>query len=57
MTDKIADARVRDQYEAYPYPARDPRDEAKRLITGSPSDIRTSTRQKGQRSAMRTKPS
>ena len=28
---------VRDQYEAYPYPARDPRDEAKRLITGSPS--------------------
>lgn len=28
---------VRDQYEAFPYPARDPRDEAKRLITGSPS--------------------
>lgn len=28
---------VRDQYEAYPYPARDPGDEAKRLITGSPS--------------------
>ncbi len=25
------------QYEAYPYPARDPADEAKRLITGSPS--------------------
>lgn len=25
------------QYEAYPYPARDPRDEATRLITGSPS--------------------
>lgn len=25
------------QYEAYPYPARDPRDEAKRLVTGSPS--------------------
>ena len=28
---------VRAQYEAYPYPARDPDDEAKRLITGSPS--------------------
>ena len=28
---------VRDQYESFPYPARDPRDEAKRLITGSPS--------------------
>jgi len=25
------------QYEAYPYPERDPKDEAKRLITGSPS--------------------
>ncbi len=25
------------QYEAYPYPARDPADEKKRLITGSPS--------------------
>src|SRR5262249_40883976 len=31
--------RVRDQYEAYPYPPRDPRDEAKRLIEGSPSHI------------------
>ncbi|MSO93969.1 MAG: class I SAM-dependent methyltransferase [Rhodospirillales bacterium] len=30
---------VRAQYEAYPYPARDPRDEAKRLIAGSPSHI------------------
>ncbi|MEM0924096.1 MAG: class I SAM-dependent methyltransferase, partial [Pseudomonadota bacterium] len=29
---------VKDQYEAYPYPARDPADEAKRLIAGSPSD-------------------
>ncbi len=29
---------VRDQYEAYPYPARDPGDEVKRLITGSPSN-------------------
>lgn len=27
------------QYEAYPYPARDPRDEAKRLIEGSPSHL------------------
>jgi SAM-dependent methyltransferase len=26
------------QYEAYPYPARDPADEARRLVTGSPSD-------------------
>lgn len=28
---------VKAQYEVYPYPARDPADEAKRLITGSPS--------------------
>lgn len=28
---------VRAQYEAYPYPARDPREETRRLITGSPS--------------------
>ena len=27
------------QYEAYPDPARDPRDEAKRLVTGSPSSL------------------
>jgi SAM-dependent methyltransferase len=33
----MTDERVRAQYEAYPYPQRDPRDEAKRLITGSPS--------------------
>lgn len=33
------DARVHAQYEAYPYPARDPRDETKRLITGSPSHL------------------
>jgi SAM-dependent methyltransferase len=32
--------RVRAQYEAYPYPARDPRDEARRLIVGSPSQLR-----------------
>ena len=28
---------VKAQYEAYPYPERDPKDEARRLITGSPS--------------------
>ena len=39
MTD-AADQRLQDQYEAYPYPKRDPRDEAKRLILGSPSHIR-----------------
>jgi SAM-dependent methyltransferase len=31
--------RVRAQYEAFPYPPRDPRDEAKRLIEGSPSHL------------------
>ena len=30
---------IRRQYEAYPYPARDPADERLRLITGSPSHI------------------
>jgi SAM-dependent methyltransferase len=30
-------SRVADQYEAFPYPERDPADEARRLITGSPS--------------------
>ena len=30
---------VRAQYEAYPYPARDPADERRRLIAGSPSHI------------------
>lgn len=30
---------VHDQYEAYPYPARDPADEHARLITGSPSNL------------------
>ncbi|MCQ4162136.1 methyltransferase [Roseomonas sp. GC11] len=34
------DARLAAQYEAYPYPERDPRDEAKRLIVGSPSHLR-----------------
>ena len=39
MTDSTDDQLAR-QYEAYPYPRRDPRDEAKRLIAGSPSHIR-----------------
>ncbi|MXU65804.1 class I SAM-dependent methyltransferase [Oceanomicrobium pacificus] len=30
--------RVETQYELYPYPERDPEDERRRLITGSPSD-------------------
>ena len=30
---------VRAQYEAYPYPERDPEDERKRLVTGSPSHV------------------
>jgi len=30
---------VRAQYEALPYPPRDPRDEAKRLVVGSPSGL------------------
>jgi SAM-dependent methyltransferase len=33
MTDNLVHA----QYEAFPYPARDPKDEKKRLVTGSPS--------------------
>ncbi len=31
--------RVRAQYEAHPYPQRDPKDETKRLIDGSPSNL------------------
>jgi SAM-dependent methyltransferase len=34
----MADA-VAAQYEAYPYPARDPKDERFRLVTGSPSHL------------------
>jgi SAM-dependent methyltransferase len=34
------DQRLASQYEAYPYPKRDPREEAKRLVIGSPSHIR-----------------
>src|SRR3954462_11991553 len=30
---------VRAQYESLPYPARDPREEKRRLITGSPSHL------------------
>ena len=30
---------VKEQYETYPYPARDPADEDKRLVTGSPSNV------------------
>jgi SAM-dependent methyltransferase len=33
------DDAVRAQYEAYPYPQRDPADEARRLIAGSPSEL------------------
>jgi len=33
------DRLVQSQYEAYPYPERDPADESKRLITGSPSQF------------------
>ncbi|MBS0639777.1 MAG: class I SAM-dependent methyltransferase [Proteobacteria bacterium] len=35
-----SDRQLANQYEAYPYPRRDPRDEAKRLIVGSPSHLR-----------------
>ncbi|MEM7076119.1 MAG: class I SAM-dependent methyltransferase [Pseudomonadota bacterium] len=35
--EKIPMSEVRDQYEAYPYPERRPRDEKTRLIVGSPS--------------------
>jgi SAM-dependent methyltransferase len=39
MTD-ATDQLLASQYEAYPYPRRDPRDEAKRLVVGSPSHLR-----------------
>ena len=35
----MSDREVREQYEALPYPAREPRDETKRLIIGSPSHV------------------
>jgi SAM-dependent methyltransferase len=34
------DRQLARQYETYPYPARDPKEEAKRLIIGSPSHLR-----------------
>ncbi|QDH16524.1 class I SAM-dependent methyltransferase [Swingsia samuiensis] len=43
MTSSSNDARDQElaaQYEAYPYPERDPRDEEKRLLIGSPSHLR-----------------
>ena len=39
MTD-ATDSQLAAQYEEYPYPRRDPRDEAKRLIVGSPGHLR-----------------
>ncbi len=39
MTD-ATDARLAAQYEAYPYPARDPAEERHRLVIGSPSHLR-----------------
>ena len=39
MTD-VTDTRLAAQYEAYPYPTRDKRDEAKRLIIGSPGHLK-----------------
>jgi len=37
--DGDGDSRLVDQYDAYPYPPRDPADEAKRLVVGSPSQL------------------
>ncbi len=39
MTDST-DRQLAAQYEAYPYPARDPREESRRLVVGSPSHLR-----------------
>ena len=39
MNDRT-DNQLAAQYEEYPYPRRDPRDEAKRLIVGSPGHLR-----------------
>src|SRR3546814_9350286 len=38
-SDRTPRDKVRDQYEAYPYPSRDPADEARRLVVGSPSNL------------------
>lgn len=40
MTADATDTRLAAQYEAFPYPQRDPREEARRLIVGSPSHLR-----------------
>lgn len=39
MTD-ATDAQLAAQYDAYPYPQRDPREESRRLVIGSPSHLR-----------------
>ena len=39
MTD-ATDSQLAAQYEAYPYPRRDPREEARRLVVGSPGHLR-----------------
>jgi SAM-dependent methyltransferase len=39
MEENNRSAAVQAQYESYPYPARDPADEVKRLIAGSPSHL------------------
>ena len=39
MTD-VTNHLLASQYEAYPYPRRDPRDESKRLVIGTPSHLR-----------------
>jgi SAM-dependent methyltransferase len=39
MTD-ATDAQLAAQYEAFPYPRRDPREEARRLVVGSPGHLR-----------------
>src|SRR3546814_19165127 len=38
-SDRTPRDKVRDQYEAYPSPSRDPADEARRLVVGSPSNL------------------
>ncbi|MEE1545319.1 MAG: class I SAM-dependent methyltransferase, partial [Alphaproteobacteria bacterium] len=35
----VGEDTLRGQYEAYPYPVREPADEAKRLVMGSPSHL------------------
>ena len=40
MLTDVTDGRLAAQYEAYPYPRRDAKDEAKRLIVGSPGHLK-----------------